>query len=451
MIKKFYKGLKVRHISSILMIVCSLLTIAVFGTTIKIRQMHENLTGLTNDYINSNLAIIDLKKDSGKLTYYAICYLNTGDLDYLSRYNYLLTKDIGKSNISNIIELSHSNDAIDINTKLALREAEELIEIEIDALGFMASANGRETFLNRSVKDYLSPEELQLSKEEKINTARGMIFGDLHMRSRDLISEYTEVAAGSLLNIYRSQEAICNKKIHNFVMLQLCLVIALLVLFVAFNIILVLFIFIPLHNHLIAIKNNDKMKVQGAYEVRYIATAYNAVADKNALDASALKHKAEHDPLTGLINREAFDHIISVLSASKEPVAYLIIDIDLFKSINDKYGHPVGDKVLIKIAHLLTEQFRATDYVGRIGGDEFAVIMTKFGTASIIDIVRRKIDGLNKMLQEEDKDGLPPVSLSVGVALSDMGFKTVLIENADKALYRVKRGGRCNCFFYGAE
>ena len=53
--KKFYKGLKVRHISSILMIVCSLLTIAVFGTTIKIRQMHENLTGLTNDYINSNL------------------------------------------------------------------------------------------------------------------------------------------------------------------------------------------------------------------------------------------------------------------------------------------------------------------------------------------------------------------------------------------------------------
>lgn len=281
--------------------------------------------------------------------------------------------------------------------------------------------------------------------------AQSMIFGDLHIRLRDMVAEHTEVAASSLLNVYRSQEAECNNYIKFLVRLQLGLIITLIVLFITCNVILVAFIFIPLRNHLIAIKKNDKMKVHGAYEVRYIATAYNAVADKNALDASALKHKAEHDPLTGLINREAFDHIISVLSASKEPVAYLIIDIDLFKNINDKYGHLVGDKVLVKIAHLLTEQFRATDYVGRIGGDEFAVIMTKFGTASIIDIVRRKIDGLNKMLQEDDKDGLPPVSLSVGVALSDMGFKTVLIENADKALYRVKRGGRCNCFFYGAE
>ena len=188
------------------------------------------------------------------------------------------------------------------------------------------------------------------------------------------------------------------------------------------------------------------MKLRGSYEVKYIASAYNALCDKNAVTASILKHKAEHDPLTGLINRNAFDQIKEALADSGEPIAYLIIDIDLFKQINDKYGHLIGDDVLKKIASLLMEQFRATDYVARIGGDEFAVIMTKFGLHPT-EIIQRKISELNNRLQTVE-EGMPPVSLSVGVAFSDEGYVSEIEANADKALYNVKRGGRCNCSFF---
>ena len=132
-----------------------------------------------------------------------------------------------------------------------------------------------------------------------------------------------------------------------------------------------------------------------------------------------------------------------------EPVAYLIIDIDLFKSINDKYGHPIGDAVLKKIAAILSEQFRNTDYVARIGGDEFAVIMTKFGDTPEM-VIQRKIETINKMLQNVG-DGLPGVSLSVGVAFSTIGYNQSLETQADKALYHVKQGGRCNCSFFSVE
>ena len=137
------------------------------------------------------------------------------------------------------------------------------------------------------------------------------------------------------------------------------------------------------------------------------------------------------------------------MSDTAEPVAYLIIDLDFFKSVNDKYGHPVGDLVLKKIADILSEQFRNTDYVARIGGDEFAVIITKFGDTPEI-VIQRKIETINRMLQNTE-DGLPKVSLSVGVAISTMGYNIKLEKQADKALYHVKQGGRCNCSFFTLE
>jgi diguanylate cyclase (GGDEF)-like protein len=191
------------------------------------------------------------------------------------------------------------------------------------------------------------------------------------------------------------------------------------------------------------------MHVIGSYEMRLIAKSYNALREKDEIKASVLKHKAEHDPLTGLINREAFAQIKEVLCDTAEPVAYLIIDIDFFKAVNDKYGHPVGDQVLRKIAAILSEQFRNTDYVARIGGDEFAVIMTKFGDTPEM-VIQRKIETINKMLQNVG-DGLPGVSLSVGVTISTLGYNQILESQADKALYHVKQGGRCNCSFFSVE
>ena len=445
--KKSVKGLRVQFLDAVLMVVCCLMTVFVLRTTIKIKNKYENLIFLMNDYTECSVAITEMKKSSGKLTYNTICFLINNNSEYLKRYFYELEVINRRQRAVDIVELTHRDDITDINLRMAMREANELVKMDCYAMRLMCEGlEYKEEDIPEQIRTMeILPEHEKLSNKEKQNFARNLLFSDRYLKSRDLVSEYTDIAAAALINIYVGEEVMSDGYISRQFTLQKVLIIVLLIFCITLYVMLIVLIFIPLHRHLHSIEKGNKMELIGAYEVRYVAAAYNLLCDKNALDASILKHKAEHDHLTGLINRTAFDDIMASLSISKEPVAYLIIDIDLFKGVNDQYGHVVGDQVLMKIANLLTDQFRTTDYVARIGGDEFAIIMTKFGK-SATEIIWTKIKSINDKLQAAD-DNLPPVSLSVGVAFSDEGFKTSLIENADKALYKVKRGGRCNCFF----
>ena len=293
------------------------------------------------------------------------------------------------------------------------------------------------------------PDDVFLSPEQKLAKAQDLLFDLNYQDSKNRITNYTTTALDYLLTSHLSQQGEDTKKFYYLLMIQILTVIALFasgwILFFATNILILK----PIDYDIKSISQEKKMHVVGSYEMRLIAKSYNALREKDEIKASVLKHKAEHDPLTGLINREAFGQIKEVLCDTAEPVAYLIIDIDFFKSVNDKYGHLAGDNVLRKISAILSEQFRNTDYVARIGGDEFAVIMTKFGETPEM-VIQRKIETINKMLQNVG-DGLPGVSLSVGVAISNMGYIQNLESQADKALYRVKQGGRCNCSFYTVE
>ncbi len=147
-----------------------------------------------------------------------------------------------------------------------------------------------------------------------------------------------------------------------------------------------------------------------------------------------------------MINRGGFDQLRQLLKAQKKPIAFLLIDVDKFKEVNDEHGHEAGDKVLKKVASLLRVSFRSKDYVARIGGDEFSVIMMDT-TPQMTELIREKINNLNWRLKNPN-DGLPQVSLSVGVAFSDTGFTDNLYPDADSALYQVKENGRCGCDFY---
>ena len=122
----------------------------------------------------------------------------------------------------------------------------------------------------------------------------------------------------------------------------------------------------------------------------------------------------------------------------------MMIDVDNFKGLNDTFGHAVGDNVLKRVADILRQSFRSVDILCRIGGDEFAVVMTRVNS-SMGPLVLNKIRAANQMLQNP-KDGLPPVSLSVGVAFSDRkNPQGDIFHDADTALYRVKEAGRKGC------
>jgi diguanylate cyclase (GGDEF)-like protein len=168
-------------------------------------------------------------------------------------------------------------------------------------------------------------------------------------------------------------------------------------------------------------------------------------AREHAFEKAAEAQKlANTDQLTGLANRRAtLGWLKSMLGASgevDEPLALLMFDIDHFKLVNDNHGHQAGDEVLRNVAAITRAQIRAEDLVGRIGGEEFVCILSGLSdemTRGLADRLCGAIAG------KTGGDGLPPVTISVGLASYRQGDTTeTLFARADAALYEAKQGGR---------
>jgi diguanylate cyclase (GGDEF)-like protein len=130
-----------------------------------------------------------------------------------------------------------------------------------------------------------------------------------------------------------------------------------------------------------------------------------------------------------------------------ENIALILIDIDYFKTVNDTLGHDGGDAVLKKVAGQLTKYFRSSDYACRIGGDEFAVILTNIDE-SLKQVVETKVISLREGMMDT-QDGLPEITLSAGIAFSEPNLTSEgLFKHADSALYLVKESGRNGYRFY---
>jgi len=163
-----------------------------------------------------------------------------------------------------------------------------------------------------------------------------------------------------------------------------------------------------------------------------------------------VRSEAETDGLTGVYNRKSFDCYIEELvnrnAKVPSPFALLLIDIDNFKSVNDTYGHTVGDRVLASVASNCRQQIRADDFVGRYGGEEFVVVLPQASLRNAhkkaknlckeFAAIRYALDG------SADGETLT-VTVSIGVSAFSKGdTSTAVINRADKALYAAKRAGK---------
>jgi len=184
----------------------------------------------------------------------------------------------------------------------------------------------------------------------------------------------------------------------------------------------------------------------GASALRFVTRAYNQFLADSRKSQEQLAYRATHDPLTGLYNRGVFEQARQKNRGRAQ--AMFIFDVDRFKNFNDEYGHDMGDKVLQKVAAVLKGSFREEDYVCRFGGDEFTVIMVH-ATSVMRSLVEQKIQRIRQMLRD-DSDGIPVVTLSIGVAFSDRPDPTDdILKDADTALYAVKERGKDGYAFYG--
>jgi len=156
-----------------------------------------------------------------------------------------------------------------------------------------------------------------------------------------------------------------------------------------------------------------------------------------------LERLATTDQLTGVFNRRKFDEILAYeIERNRryhQGLAFLILDIDHFKRINDQFGHAVGDKVLIEIAHLLRQGIRKSDHVFRLGGEEFAIIAQATAAPNVEDLAEH----VRHLVASHAFDTVGTVTISLGatmVAASDV--LDSVYQRADHALYQAKNQGR---------
>ncbi len=185
-------------------------------------------------------------------------------------------------------------------------------------------------------------------------------------------------------------------------------------------------------------------------------TAHQVLLNQLKENEGRLQHIAHHDPLTGLPNRLLFvdrlQQSIHKAKRARKLIALLFIDLDRFKEINDSFGHPTGDKLLILVAKRLQEKIREQDTIARIGGDEFTVIIDEMDRAEEAGVVAEKLLHTFKQPFEVDqRTFFLTTSIGISIYPADGRDADTLVRNADSAMYNAKDQGRNAYQYYAAE
>jgi diguanylate cyclase (GGDEF)-like protein len=159
-----------------------------------------------------------------------------------------------------------------------------------------------------------------------------------------------------------------------------------------------------------------------------------------------LRSMAERDSLTGALTRRAFvadiDRKITLFERAQRPAALVMLDIDHFKLVNDTYGHPTGDKVIQAVAQLCNGIRRSADTFGRLGGEEFALLLGETGEAAAVQVAKRFCRALRALVVDND----PPLKVTASFGVAALSGQRLTSESwlvaADQALYRAKAAGR---------
>jgi len=170
------------------------------------------------------------------------------------------------------------------------------------------------------------------------------------------------------------------------------------------------------------------------------------VTARNRFDdaINSLRYDAEHDAVTGLLSRRTFDVDIERLD-DDEPASLILVDIDDFKTVNDMFGHAVGDQTLRVVAGALSANCRQSDRAYRLGGDELAVLMSGIAPASALrraEVMRRAVETAPTAFTIRRERGAVTVSLGVASLPPNAPRKSELLRAADAAMYQAKSSGR---------
>lgn len=449
--KKQVRGIRISTVNIVMILISCVLYVLLITATIRVSERYKDVHGSMDDYIDFEGNEALLADGSAYLTDQVRLYTVTMEPEYME--NYFTEANVNRRRETALEQLKadyEGNEAYEYLME-ALKHSNDLMNDEIYAMRLISEAQGYpEDRLPEEVKAVsLNAEDQGLTRDEMIQRAREIVFGSAYQEAKTRISDSVDSSMESIHEITHQKMLGDADALEATMTVQRRLISVLFVETVATFLLIILLIIKPLRVYVNCIKEEKMMEITGSYEFKYLALTYNDIFEIKNANEAMLRYRAEHDPLTGIVNRGGFEQLKNMFRLKGGALGFLIIDVDKFKLVNDGYGHEVGDQVLKKVAGLLKEEFRATDYPARIGGDEFSVILPGM-TEETRGVVERKVAEMNDRLMHPD-DGLPQVSLSVGGAFSENGFTDDLYKKADAALYVVKENGRCGCRFYEEE
>lgn len=446
--KKQVRGVRISTVNMVMILISCVLYVLLITATIRVSERYRDVHGSMDDYIafEENEAL--LTEGSAYLTEQVRLYTVTLEPEYMEHY--FTEANVTRRREAALEQLRINYEGNEAYAYLveALDHSNDLMSDEIYAMRLISEAQGypQDSLPEEVQAVSLNSEDQNLSQEEMIQKAREIVFGTAYQEAKTRILDSVASSIDSIHKLTHEKMLGDAGELESTMIVQRRLISVLFVETVATFLLIILLIIKPLRIYVNCIKEEKMMEITGSYEFKYLALTYNDIFEIKNANEAMLRYRAEHDPLTGIINRGGFEQLKNMFRMKEAALGFLIIDVDKFKLVNDGYGHEVGDRVLKKVAGLLKDGFRATDYPARIGGDEFAVILTSM-TSEMQGVIERKIAEMNNLLMHPD-DGLPQVSLSVGGAFSEKGFTDDLYQKADAALYVVKENGRCGCRFY---
>ena len=440
-------GIRIRVLNTIMIVLVCFVALMFLQAVQQTSTAYHEFAEATDKYIACESAANSMKSGSDYLTTQIRQFVITQDEKFLVNYCTEAYETQSRELAVKQLEEYAADKPAHQYLERAITRSNELMYDELYAAKLVLESMGKDP---KSIADAfdeieITPEDEALSAEQKIKRAEELVFGDNYQSDVDVIGQNVALCKSSLVAEIDEEKTRNAEVIDGLLTTQQILTWALLAVAVIIIVSIIVLILWPIREYVVRIGENQALPITGANELRIMADEYNALYEENLKHSDDLRRKAEHDHLTGLYNREVFERLLHAYQ--NDNIALLIVDLDYFKEVNDVYGHDGGDKILQKLADRLAHTFRSTDFPCRIGGDEFAVIMTET-TPDLAPVISTKVKTLAEGLADAS-DGLPATTLSIGVAFNEGDLDPdTLFKHADAALYRVKEAGRNGHAFY---
>lgn len=349
---KKVKGIRIKRFNSMSIIIAAVLSVFFIFVSIKGILDFKSLEANTEQLIACENAAKDIRSASDLLTNDVRLFVMTSDRKYMD--SYFEEANITRSQEKAIekFEAMFPDNIFITDLNKAVSESEKLMQTEYYSMRLICDVGGfdKTTLDAEIINVSISKEDNSLSNDEKLAKAQNLVSNRNYEESKNTIIYNLDVCLDSIVSFTENRQNYYIMVFKDvFIKLEIGLFILIVILLTSSFIVRKLIVK-PLLTYNESIEKDQVFPVIGVVELQTLAENYNKVYEDNQETQRLIRHEAEHDALTVLLNRGSFNKVLPIYLNGEVPFSLILLDIDTFKFYNDNYGHQLGDKVIKRVA-----------------------------------------------------------------------------------------------------